>query len=110
MLLSTDFVEKKVLFLLGHTLLVPCSLNRHAEAEPALVHLDQAPHLLSGAHGGLLQGLGGLVLALPSVEGAEVLQGRRHCGAARRHIPGFHVETDAACGFSLPKCERAEMC
>lgn len=82
----------------------------HSETEPEPVHSDPAPHLLSGAHGRLLQGLGGLKLALPSVEGAEVLQGRCHCGAAEKHISGFCIETDAIRGFSILKCKCWSRC
>jgi len=44
-------------------------------------HVTQGPHLLPGAHGGLLQSFGRLELALPLVEGAEVLKGGGHRGA-----------------------------
>lgn len=39
-------------------------------------------YLLSGPHGGFLQSVGGLKLALAPVEGAQVLQGGGHRGAA----------------------------
>lgn len=65
------------------------------------VHSDQKSHLLSGAHGCLLQGLGSLKLSLPSVEGAEVLQGRRHCGAGEKQTSGFYIRTDAVCGRGI---------
>lgn len=50
------------------------------------------PHLLSGPHGGFLQGVGRLELPLPPVEGAQVLQGGGHRGAAetRRMMSSRH--------------------
>ncbi|TNN66969.1 hypothetical protein EYF80_022742 [Liparis tanakae] len=71
---------------------VPLHAHTHflAAVRPALVlhrvrvvtgHVTRGPHLLPGAHGGLLQSFGRLELALPLVEGAKVLQGGGHRGA-----------------------------
>ena len=67
-----------------------CSLYTSSDVSTAarnpvlLVTYYRRPHLLSGTHGSFLQSVGRLELALPPVEGAEVLQGGGHRGAGKQ--------------------------